>query len=94
MWQEERMLRQKLRRQRALFVVSVIIATVCAASLYIGYVAYTYESAITPAPRQEKKERLPQRCHYLLKEQDPEDWDPETETYPPNWAWRECMGIG
>lgn len=36
---------------------------------------------------------LPQKCAYLLREPDPETWDPKTDTYPRNIEWEKCMGV-
>lgn len=36
----------------------------------------------------------PNICLQYLEEKDPATWNEETESYPDNEAWMECMGVG
>ena len=51
---------------------------------------------VTPPTEEVKPEQdypLPKRCEHFLEERDPKTWNPETELYPPNTEWEECMGV-
>lgn len=67
---------------------------------FIVVVAITVSSYYqTPAKQPVEVERtktltLPQKCQYLLREPDPDTWNPETDSYPPNLEWENCMGVG
>lgn len=84
------------RRQRAnqLWVASVIIAAIIITGLYLTLMIAGYEQAkaapLTPTTRQ----TLPQKCEHLRVTQDEAYWDAVLESYPPNLAWEECMGVG
>ena len=41
-----------------------------------------------------KRESLPAKCAKFMRVYDDADWDEETETYPYNREWNECMGVG
>jgi len=35
----------------------------------------------------------PAKCQKYLRD-DPGEWNPETDEYPPNHEWENCMGVG
>lgn len=41
-----------------------------------------------------KRPTLPQSCAHLLREVNEEEWNEVTHTYPPNYEWENCMGVG
>lgn len=71
-----------------LIVISILI--------WIGFAAWALANEPAPVaqPPREKTLTLPQKCRYLLRTPDPDSWDPVTETYPSNYEWEDCMGVG
>ena len=86
-WKEENnCLVQQKRRSRQLLKTSVIIAAICAALLYLGSIAATWEksAAYTPAP-------LPVEKVARFMGMPPA---PICENTKSHRVWAECMGVG
>jgi len=47
-----------------------------------------------PSPKPKKRLSLPLACRHLLSNTSEMEWDPVTETYNVDDAWRVCMGVG
>lgn len=58
------------------------------------YLAHDPRPAVEPEVEPEIRLTLPQQCERFNVEYDDEDWNPETETFPANVNWMECMGVG
>jgi len=85
------------QRQTQLFVVSVIIAALALAALYLGVciIGYTKTAGqfVADAPKAQRQS-LPQSCEHLRREYAEDEWDDALETYPANLEWQDCMGVG
>ena len=95
-WVEEARANSRKARRVLLFQWSVIIAALCGVALYLGITIAGFESmrAVEVAPRPVSM-TLPQRCaKYHIQYHGDELWNEETQSYPPNHAWMDCMGVG
>ena len=75
------------------FVVSLIVVSLLCMS---GVTIYTTYKASRPVIKVEQVKRpsLIWSCAHLLIPVDEDEWDEEKQSYPPNHAWGDCMGVG
>lgn len=85
---------RKKERQEQLFAASVITAALLAIAIYLAIAISGYERAKGASAPEAQRVSVPQACEHLRREPDPLTWNEETDSYPPNHAWEECMGVG
>ena len=88
------MRRNKIRQlQLALIALAFSTLALLYLVLAIGFWQYANaESVITARPT--PPQTLVQQCAYLKESHDPGEWNAETDSYEPNHAWWDCMGVG
>lgn len=84
------------RRERAntLALVSVITAALLLLVLYFAVAIAGFEESKGEHVTRLVTPTRPQTCAQYILEHDPSTWDEETETYPRNVEWEDCMGVG
>jgi len=88
-------MRRNIRRQMELGLVALSLS--CLALLYIVIVVALIqtakgESVITAPPT--PQQTLVQKCAHLNESHDLGEWDAASNSYVPNLAWWDCMGVG
>ena len=75
------------------YFIAVIIGTLLLC--LIGIAALKVYATVTQLPEpHQSRQTLSHQCAQHIVEYDESDWDEETETYPTNHAWFDCMGVG
>jgi len=94
-------MKRNKRRQMELGLAALVMTGVVL--LYLVVAIGIYQAAaiqepnvgvIIAAPTPHKRQTLPEKCSHLRKKPDPATWDEVNDTYPPNYEWEDCMGVG
>jgi hypothetical protein len=88
-------MRRNKRRQLELGIIALGLSTLALLWLVLAIGFWQYANAesviiASPTPPQSR----PAKCAHLRVEPDPSTWDAQTDSYPRNEAWEECMGVG